>query len=663
MSEADNTATLVGKRDEQATVSQAESDNIHTFGRIPRVGIEPVAPSELPLAIEDYALIGDCTTAALVGRNGSIDWLCWPRFDSNACFAALLGTSEHGRWRIWPADPAPCASRAYRDGTMVLETIFETADGCVALIDFMPIGGVNSSVVRLVEGRRGTVAMRLHLTLRFDYGATIPWVTRLGDGSGLRAVAGSSQAILRTPIALQGENFGTVAEFEVVEGQCVPFILSHGPSHLPVLPVVDWRGALQATEVFWRDWSAKSTYGGRWRQPVQRSLLTLKALTYATIGGIIAAPTTSLPEQLGGQRNWDYRYCWLRDATFTLLALMSAGYFEEAQAWRAWVQRSVAGSPDQIQIMYGLAGERHLPEWQVPWLSGYHGAAPVRVGNAAADQLQLDVFGELVDTIYQSRKHFLAPVASAWAQQMTLIQHLEDIWELPDQGIWEMRGERRQFTFSKVMAWVALDRSVRDAERFRLEAPLERWRELRDRMHATICKRGFDASRKTFTQSFGSSELDASLLLLPIVGFLPPDDPRICGTVSAIERELMVDGFVMRYRTSTEVDGLPPGEGLFLPCSFWLADNYTLQNRHAEARALFERLLSLRNDVGLLAEEYDPRLRRQVGNFPQAFSHVALIRTALNLHDDSPALRCELAPRYDELPQVAVPANLCRSIL
>jgi GH15 family glucan-1,4-alpha-glucosidase len=398
---------------------------------------------------------------------------------------------------------------------------------------------------------------------------------------------------------------------------------------------------LQQTEAFWRGWSARCTYAGPRREAVQRSLLTLKALTYAATGGIVAAPTTSLPEQLGGQRNWDYRYCWLRDATFTLLALMSAGYLEEAQAWWAWLQRSVAGSPEQIQIVYGLSGERQLIEWEVPWLPGYRGAGPVRIGNAAADQLQLDVFGELVDATYQARKHFLAPVASAWAQQQTLIEHLEDIWELPDQGIWEVRGGRRQFTFSKVMAWVALDRSVRDAERFKLDAPLDRWRQVRDRVHATICKCGFDGRRNTFTQSFGSSELDASLLLMPMVGFLPPDDPRIRGTVAAIERELLVDGFVLRYRSNTEVDGLPPGEGVFLPCSFWLADSYTLQNRDAEARALFERLLSLRNDVGLLAEEYDPRARRQVGNFPQAFSHVALIGTALNLHEVGPAQRRE----------------------
>jgi carbohydrate kinase (thermoresistant glucokinase family) len=606
---------------------------------MPQPGPQSTVKFDPPLAIEDYALIGDCTTAALVGRNGSIDWLCWPRFDGNACFAALLGTSEHGRWRICPADPMPRISRAYRDGSMVLETIFDTTEGRVAVIDFMPIDQPNSSVIRLVEGRRGKVAMRLHMTLRFDYGTTIPWVTALEDRSGLSAVAGPSRVVLRTPVALQGENFATVARFDVTEGECVPFVLTHGPSHLPAPAAGDWRAALRQTEGFWRDWSSRCTYTGRWREPVQRSLLTLKALTYATTGGIVAAPTTSLPEQLGGQRNWDYRYCWLRDAAFTLHALMSAGYLEEAQAWRAWLQRSVAGSPPQVQIMYGLSGERQLIEWEVPWLPGYQGAAPVRIGNAAAGQLQLDVYGEVIGAFHYARKHGLAPVASAWEQQKKGIQHLEEIWELPDDGIWEMRGGRRQFTFSKVMAWVALDRSVRDAEQFKLEAPLGRWRQIRDRIHATICEQGFDTSRSTFTQSFGSSELDASLLLMPLVGFLPPDDPRIRGTVAAIERELMVDGFVLRYRTTTGVDGLPPGEGVFLPCSFWLADNYTLQNRHAEASALFERLLSLRNDVGLLSEEYDPHAQRQVGNFPQAFSHLALIGTALNLHDVGPAQR------------------------
>jgi len=593
--------------------------------------------TDSPLAIEDYALIGDCRTAALVGRNGSIDWLCLPRFDSNACFATLLGTFEHGRWRIYTADPKPRVSRAYRDDTMVLETVFETADGRVTLIDFMPIGQANSSVIRLVKGQRGKVAMRLHLTLRFDYGATVPWVTQLEDGSGLSAVAGPSRVAVRSPVALQGRNFATVAEFDVTEGECVPFVLTHGPSHLPPPAALDWCLALQETESFWRDWSARCRYTGAWREQVQRSLLTLKALSYAESGGIVAAPTTSLPEQLGGQRNWDYRYCWLRDATLTLMALMSAGYRDEAQAWRAWLQRSVAGSPHQLQIMYGLCGERQLLEWEVPWLPGYQGAEPVRVGNAAAGQLQLDVYGELMDAISQSRQHGLAPAESAWPQQQRLIEHLERIWEQPDEGIWEVRGGRRHFTFSKIMAWVALDRTVRDAERFKLPAPLERWRQLRDHMHATICEQGFDGSRNTFTQSFGSGELDASLLLMPIMGFLPPDDPRVRGTLAAIEKELVVDGFVLRYRTKTGVDGLPPGEGVFLPCSFWLADNYTLQNRDAEASALFERLLSLRNDVGLLAEEYDPHARRLVGNFPQAFSHLALIGTALNLHAIGPA--------------------------
>jgi carbohydrate kinase (thermoresistant glucokinase family) len=603
----------------------------------PNAAMDPPRRTESPLAIEDYALIGDCRTAALVGRNGSIDWLCLPRFDSNACFATLLGTFEHGRWRICPADPTPRVSRTYRDDTMVLETVFETADGRVALIDFMPIGQANSSVIRLVKGQRGKVAMRLHLTLRFDYGTTVPWVTQLEDGSGLSAVAGPSRVAVRSPIPLKGRNFASVAEFDVAEGDCVPFVLTHGPSHLPPPAALDWHAALQETESFWRDWSARCCYTGAWRQQVQRSLLTLKALSFAESGGIVAAPTTSLPEQLGGQRNWDYRYCWLRDATLTLMALMSAGYRDEAQAWREWLHRSVAGSPHQLQIMYGLSGERQLLEWEVPWLPGYQGAKPVRIGNAAAGQLQLDVYGELMDVIHQSRQHGLAPAEAAWPQQQKLIEHLEHIWEQPDEGIWEVRGGRRHFTFSKIMAWVALDRTVRDAERFKLPAPLERWRQLRDHMHATICERGFDGSRNTFTQSFGSSELDASLLLMPVMGFLPPDDPRVRGTLAAIEKELVVDGFVLRYRTRTGVDGLPPGEGVFLPCSFWLADNYTLQNRDAEASALFERLLSLRNDVGLLAEEYDLQARRQVGNFPQAFSHLALIGTALSLHDVGPA--------------------------
>jgi len=600
-------------------------------------GRGPFIGSDLPLDIEDYALIGDCTTAALVGRNGSIDWLCWPRFDSGALFAALLGTSEHGRWRIFPADPRPRTRRTYHDDTLVLETVFDTADGSVALIDFMPTGQGSSSVIRLVKGRGGKVTMQMHLALRFDYGVTVPWVTQLEDGSGVRAVAGPNQVVLRSPVPLQGKNFATVAEFDVAEGECVSFVLTRGPSHLPTPPEIDWNAALQETESFWRGWSSRCSHLGPWREAIQRSLLTLKALTYAETGGIVAALTTSLPEQLGGQRNWDYRFCWLRDATFTLMALVSAGYGDEARAWGQWLRRSVAGSPHQLQIMYGLSGERQLIEWEVPWLPGYHGASPVRVGNAASAQLQLDVYGELIDAMHQGRTLGLAPVEAGWPVQQKLIDHLEQIWEQPDEGIWEVRGGRRHFAFSKVMAWVALDRTVRDAERFKFSAPLESWRKLRDRMHATICERGFDSERNTFTQSFGSSELDASLLLMPLVGFLPADDPRVRGTVAAIERELMVDGLVLRYRTESDIDGLAPGEGVFLPCSFWLANNYKLQHRDAEARALFERLLSLRNDVGLLAEEYDPMAQRQLGNFPQAFSHLALVGTALSLHDVGPA--------------------------
>ena len=600
-------------------------------------GRGPFIGSDLPLDIEDYALIGDCTTAALVGRNGSIDWLCWPRFDSGALFAALLGTSEHGRWRISPADPRPRTSRAYHDDTLVLETVFDTADGSVALIDFMPMGQGGSSVIRLVKGRGGKVAMQMHLALRFDYGITVPWVTQLEDGSGVRAIAGANQAVLRSPVPLQGMNFATVAEFDVAEGECVPFVLRHGPSHLPTPPEIDWKSALQETESFWRGWSSRCSHVGPLREAVKRSLLTLKALTYAETGGIVAALTTSLPEQLGGERNWDYRYCWLRDATFTLMALVSAGYRDEARAWGQWLRRSVAGSPHQLQIMYGLSGERQLIEWEVPWLPGYRGAAPVRVGNAASGQLQLDVYGELIDALYQGRSLGLAPVGAGWPLQQKLIEHLEQVWEQPDEGIWEVRGGRRHFTFSKVMAWVALDRTVRDAERFKFSAPLESWRKVRDSMHATICERGFDSERNTFTQSFGSNELDASLLLIPLVGFLPADDPRVRGTVAAIERDLMIDGLVLRYRTEADIDGLAPGEGVFLPCSFWLAANYKLQHRGAEAFALFERLLSLRNDVGLLAEEYDPKAQRQLGNFPQAFSHLAIIGTALSLHDVGPA--------------------------
>jgi GH15 family glucan-1,4-alpha-glucosidase len=594
---------------------------------------------DLPLAIEDYALIGDCTTAALVGRNGSIDWLCWPRFDSNACFAALLGTSDHGRWRISPADLTARVTRAYHNGTMVLETVFATGAGRVAVIDFMPLGQGSSSVVRVVEGRAGEVEMYMHLKLRFDYGSSVPWVTRLEDNSGISAIVGPNRVTLRTPVELRGDNLATVANFRVARGQRIPFVMTYGASHLAVPNAMDWQGALADTSERWRTWSGQCRGEGPWRGAVVRSLLTLKALTHEATGGIIAAPTTSLPEQIGGARNWDYRYCWLRDATLTLMALMSAGYSNEARAWRDWLLRAALGSPEQIQIMYGVAGERQLNEWEVPWLPGYQGSTPVRIGNAASCQVQLDIYGELLDGLSQARGDILAPAQSGWDLQAKLVEHLLQIWDQPDDGIWEVRGGARHFTYSKVMAWVALDRTVRDAERFQLRAPLDHWRRCRDEMHATICAQGFNRSLNTFTQSFGSSDLDASLLRLPIVGFLPADDPRMRATVAAIERELVADGFVLRYRTKTDIDGLPPGEGAFLPCSFWLADAYILQGRNAEAHALFERLISLCNDVGLLAEEYDLHGRRQVGNFPQAFSHLALIGTALSLHKAGPVQR------------------------
>jgi GH15 family glucan-1,4-alpha-glucosidase len=588
-------------------------------------------------AIEDYALIGDCRSAALVSRDGSIDWLCWPRFDSPACFAALLGRPEHGRWRIGPQGPYAAVSRRYRPDTMILETVFDTDAGSVVLIDCMAIGTDTSSVIRIVEGRSGNVPMHLDLALRFDYGSAIPWVTQLEDRSGLQAVAGPDMAVLRTPIELRGQAFTTVADFTVAAGERVTFTLTHGPSQLAPPPALDAEAALAATEAHWTEWSARGTYRGPWRDTVQRSLLTLKALTYLPTGGIVAAPTTSLPEQLGGERNWDYRFCWLRDATFTLLAMLHAGYQEEAREWGAWLRRAVAGSPAQIQTMYGIGGERRLVEWTVGNLPGYQGAAPVRVGNAASEQLQLDVYGELMDALYQAAHTGLVPPDSAWQLQRLLVLHLEKIWHQPDEGIWEVRGGRRHFTFSKVMAWVAIDRAIRTAEEFGLHGPLEAWRKLRDKIHDSVCTNGVDAARNCFVQSYGSQLLDASLLLIPLVGFLPPDDQRIVATVAAIEKDLMQDGLILRYRTHESVDGLPPGEGMFLACSFWFADNLVLLGRDDDARALFERLLALSNDVGLLAEEYDPQTKRLVGNFPQAFSHLALIDTALNLTRRGPA--------------------------
>jgi GH15 family glucan-1,4-alpha-glucosidase len=583
----------------------------------------------VPSRIEDYALLGDCETAALVSRDGSIDWLCWPRFDSGACFAALLGTPENGRWRVAPLDPDTRSTRRYRGNTLILETTFTSSDGEVTVIDFMPLRGPMSDLVRIVRGRRGRVAMRSELLLRFNYGSSIPWVTRL-DGGAIRAIAGPDMVIVRSNVPLRGEGLSTVSEFTVGPDETACFVMTYGPSHLPAPSGVDAQKALADTDAFWQAWASRCSYSGEWREPVMRSLVTLKALTYRPTGGIVAAPTTSLPEQPGGSRNWDYRFCWLRDATLTLLALMDAGYIEEAQAWREWLLRAVAGHPADLQIMYGLAGERHLMEWEIAWLPGYEESRPVRVGNAAYGQVQLDVFGEVLDALHHARRHGLTG-GDGWNLQKALVGYLETVWDSPDRGIWEVRGAHQHFTHSKVMAWVALDRAIKTAEHFNLDGPLERWRTLRDHIHTEVCVRGFNPSVNSFVQAYGSAQLDASLLQIPLVGFLPPDDPRVVSTVAAVEQRLVADGLVYRYDSELTDDGLPPGEGAFLACSFWLADNLALIGRHDDARHLFEHLLALRNDVGLLSEEYDPRARRMTGNFPQAFSHVALVDTALNL--------------------------------
>jgi len=587
--------------------------------------------------IEDYALIGDCETAALVSREGSIDWLCWPRFDSDACFAALLGTSEHGRWQIAPREKPRRITRRYRPKTLILETRFETAEGVATLIDFMPERGHNSNVVRLVVGERGRVAMCMKLILRFGYGTTVPWVTRL-EGQTLRAIAGPDMVLLRTPIEFRGENMTTVGEFDAVAGETTPFILTYSLSHLRPPEPLDPGRALAETEAFWNEWVDKGENAGAWSEAVIRSLITLKALIYAPTGAIVAAPTTSLPESLGGERNWDYRFCWVRDATRTLLALMGAGYYDEAQSWREWLVRAAAGSPAQMQIMYGIAGERRLTEWELPWLPGYEESRPVRVGNDAHRQLQLDVYGELMAALHQARQHSLGATESSWALQIALLEHLEEAWREPDESIWEVRSGARHFTFSKVMAWVAFDRAICGVETHGLKGPIEHWRKLRSEIHDEVCRRGFDRTLGSFVQTYDSQELDASLLLIPVVGFLPIDDPRVTGTIAAIEKHLFVDGLVLRYDTHRSEDGLPPGEGAFLACSFWLVDAYVLQGRVAEARRLFESLLKMRNDVGLLSEEYDPKDRRLIGNFPQAFSHVALVISAFNLfHTEKPA--------------------------
>lgn len=584
----------------------------------------------MSVLIEDYALIGDCETAALVSRGGSIDWLCWPRFDSGSCFAALLGTPEHGRWLIDAVAPGARRTWRYRHNTLILETRIETPEGAVCVIDFMPPRGRNSDIVRLVRGERGRVRMRTEIILRFDYGHTVPWINHLPDGT-FRAVAGPDMVVLHTPVRLSEEPSASVAEFDVDAGTAVPFVLTHGLSHLPPPDAIDPHASLDHTETFWTEWAALSRSQGEWSDAVTRSLITLKALTYAPTGGIVAAPTTSLPEKLGGSRNWDYRFCWLRDATLTLLALMNAGYYEEAKAWRDWLLRAAAGAPAQLQIMYGLAGERRLSEFEVPWLPGYEDSRPVRIGNAAHGQLQLDVFGEVMDVLHQGIRGGLDRRPAGWTFQRTLLEHLESVWNQPDNGLWEIRGERRHFTYSKVMAWVAFDRGIRAAGAFGLAGPVDRWKAARDAIQREVCARGFDAQLGSFVQSYDSQELDASLLLIPTTGFLPPEDPRVRGTIDAVERRLFVDGFLLRYDTHSSDDGLPPGEGAFLACSFWLADAYALVGRLEEARTLFERLLAIRNDVGLLAEEYDWRTKRLLGNYPQAFSHIALVNTAHNL--------------------------------
>jgi GH15 family glucan-1,4-alpha-glucosidase len=577
--------------------------------------------------IEDYALIGDCETAALVCRNGSIDWLCWPRFDSGACFAALLGTPDNGRWQIAPVAEKARVSRRYRANTLVLETQFITADGEAVLIDFMPPRQQASHIMRVVVGRRGSVVMRTELIIRFDYGFSVPWVRR-SDRGDLLAVSGPNLLVLRTPVELRGEGLTTVGEFTISAGQTVPFVMTYAESHLPMPDPPDADRALVHTEKFWEAWTSTHQTLGQYADCVTRSLITLKALTYEPTGGIVAAPTTSLPEQIGGPRNWDYRYCWLRDATLTLLALMNSGYYDEAECWRDWLLRAAAGSPSQLQIMYGVAGEKRLVEWELAGLSGYEGSTPVRIGNAAADQLQLDVFGEVMDALHQARVGGVKHLAAGWDFQQALLSQLEKVWSSPDEGIWETRGGRRHFTHSKVMAWVAFDRGIKSAEVFGLEGAVERWSRVRAEIHEEVCQEAFNPSLGAFVQAYGSNQLDASALLMPTVGFLPPDDARIIGTVKAIERKLLRNGLLLRYDAA---DGLPPGEGAFLACSFWLADLYALLGRWDDARALFERLMSLCNDVGLLSEEYDPSAKRLLGNFPQAFSHIALVNTAHNL--------------------------------
>ena len=588
--------------------------------------------------IEDYALLGDLQTAALVGRSGSVDWLTFPRFDSSSCFSALLGNREHGRWSIAPLAGGQTTDRRYRTDTLILESEWQVGNGRVRVIDFMPPRETKPDIVRIVEGLEGSVHMRTELIVRFDYGSVVPWLRRL-DVESLLAVGGPDGLLLRSPVELHPDDKTHVADFTVRAGDRVPFVLTWFPSHEDVPKTVNAEQALADTESYWHDWLQNCRYEGRYRDAVHTSLIVLKALTYRPTGGIVAAPTTSLPEQIGGGRNWDYRYCWLRDATFTLYALMNAGFRDEAAAWRDWLLRAVGGDPANAQILYGIGGQRRIPEYELDWLPGYAGSRPVRIGNAAAEQLQLDVYGEVMDALHQARLHDIGSDQHAWSLQQILLDFLEGAWDQPDEGIWEVRGGRRHFTHSKVLAWVAFDRGVQSVERLGLEGPVDRWRQLRAEIHEEVCREGFSVELNSFTQSYGASELDASTLLIPLVGFLPPDDPRVIGTIDAVQRELMRDGFVERYKTRDHnaVDGLVGREGVFLPCSFWLVDALLMLGREDEARALFERLLGVSNDLGLLAEEYDPSGKRQLGNFPQAFTHVGLVNSAYNLsHHDSP---------------------------
>jgi len=577
-------------------------------------------------AIEDYCLIGDCETAALVSREGSIDWLCWPTFSSGACFAALLGTRDHGYWKIAPAGRVTATRRQYKPHTLIVDTTFETPDGVVCVTDFMPPRDENSSLVRIVRGIRGEVAMRMNLAIRFDYGRTIPWVT--SANGELRAVAGRDMVVLQTKAPLRGEKMTTVSDFTVRAHETVTFTLTTLSSLADVPPETPPARALAETQRLWTDWTQRNTYNGPYKDAIERSLITLKGLTYRPSGGIVAAITTSLPEKIGGPRNWDYRYCWLRDTAFTLMVLMLAGYEEEAIAWRMWLLRAIAGAPDQVQTIYGIWGERQMVEWEASWLPGYKNSRPVRIGNAAVNQFQLDVFGEVAAALAKTPEGEESIRVPATSLQAALVNHLCDVWQKPDEGIWETRGGRQHFTYSKVMAWVALDRAIKHHERFDVTGNVAHWRKVRDQIHKQVCEKGFNKKLNSFVQSYGSKQLDASCLRIAMVGFLPPDDPRIRGTVEAIEQRLMKGGFVQRYDTKTTDDGLAGGEGVFLACSFWMVTNLCLIGRRDDAIALYERLLDLRNDVGLLSEEYDPAGKRQIGNFPQALTHIALIHAA-----------------------------------